>query len=303
MSKLPVECIKVTRVAAKGGFKDELPEETSYLFLEQFFDKKFNKIKEIIWSEEGDEEQIIEYVYNEENLLISEKHYFLFDEIEEITNFKYENGLLVEKLKEFSYGSVEITRYTYNDDKLPLSIVVLDEDGQEEESEKYEYNGKNLIHFIRQNALIGKDVEVWMQYDDQQRLIEEKRWSHIDLKTIITKYDLSKSESEPDIKVLNEKGAVIEAHIKNFNEKDQLVKHEIQQVNNGLKTLITSYEYNDFNKITFLETINQNGKTERSVISHYDDNGFLLAEIKSEYEVAIGTINTFSLNYEYFFHQ
>jgi hypothetical protein len=303
MSNLPIESIKVTRLAAKGGFNDQLPEETSFLFLEQLFDRKFNKGKEIIWSEEGDEEQIIEYTYDEDNRLISEKHHFLFDEIEEFTSFIYKDGLLVEKKKEFSYGSVETTRYSYNEHKLPVAIIVSDEEGQEEESEKYEYEGRNLIHFVRQNALIGKDVEVWMQYDDKHRLIEEKRWSHSDLRTLVTKYDYSKSESEPDLKIINDKGAVIEAHIKYFNEQDQLVKHEIQQVNNGLKTLITSYEYNDFNKITFIETINQNGKTERSVIANYDNHGLLLSEIKSEYEVAIGAINTFTLNYEYLFYQ
>jgi hypothetical protein len=101
---------------------------------------------------------------------------------------------------------------------------------------------------------------------------------------------------------MNDKGAVIEAHIKYFNEKNQMVKHEIQHVNNGLRTLVTTYEYNDLDKITFLETINQSGVKERSVIANYDENGLLQSEIKSEYEVAIGNINTFTLNYEYTFH-
>lgn len=303
MSQLPIESVKVSRLAIKGGFNGQLPEETSYLFLEQFFDKKNHKTKEIILSEEGDEEQIVIFEYDEEGKLITEKHHFLFDEIEETSSFTYNDGLLVEKKKEFSYGSVETTYYTYNQDKLITAVQVLDEDGQEEESEKFEYQGKNLIHCIKQNALIGKDVEIWLQYDDKNRLIEEKRWSHNDLKILTSKYDYSKNEDNPDIKVMNEKGAVIEAHIKKFNDKNQLVKHEIQQVNNGLKTFATSYEYNDLDKITFLETINQNGITERSVISDYDEKGLLRSEIKSEFEVAIGNINTFTLQYEYTFHQ
>lgn len=303
MNKLPIESIRVTRVAAKGGFNDQLPEESAFLFLEQFFDKNFNKVKEIILSEEGDEEQIINYEYDQEGKLIKEKHHFLFDEIEETSTFEYQNGLLVKKQTEYSYGNVEITKWTYNENKLPVSIQVIDEDEIVEESELFEYAGKNLIHYIKQNVLVGKESEVWMQYDEKDRLIEEKRWSNHNLKTFITKYDYGKSDTEPDIKVLNDKGAVIEAHIKQFNDKNQLVKHEIQHVNNGLKTLITSYEYSDADKLTFVETINQSGITERTVVSHYNDHGLLHSEIKSEYEVAIGNINTFTLNYEYTFHQ
>ncbi len=300
---LPIESISVTRIAAKSGFNEELPEETSFLFLEQFFDKNKNKIREVILSEEGDEEQIITYNYDSDGNLISEKHHFLFDEIEENTVFKFENNLLIEKKKEFSYGSIETTVFSYNDHKLPVSIKVLDEDGQEEESETFEYEGKNLIHFLKQNALIGKDTEIWFKYDEKNRVIEEKRWTHNDLKTLTTYYDYTNDEDEPNIKIKNDKGAIVEAHIKQLNEKKQLVKHEIQTVNNGLKTFITSYEYNELGKITFLETINQSGIKERSVIANYDEKGLLTSEIKSEYEVAIGNINTFTLKYEYTFYQ
>ena len=302
-NQLPIESISVTRIAAKGGFDEHLPQETSFLFLEQFFDKNKNKIKEVILSEEGDEEQIITYSYDNDGNLISEKHHFLFDEIEENTVFEYENNLLVEKKKEFSYGSIETTVFLYNNHKLPTSIKVLDEDGIEEESEIFEYEGKNLIHFLKQNALVGKDTEIWFKYDEKNRVIEEKRWSHNDLKTLTTYYDYTNDEDEPNIKIKNDKGAVVEAHIKELNEKKQLVKHEIQTVNNGLKTFITSYEYNELGKITFLETINQSGILERSVIANYDERGLLTSEIKSEYEVAIGNINTFTLKYEYTFYQ
>lgn len=302
-NQLPIESISVTRIAAKGGFDEHLPQETSFLFLEQFFDKSKNKIKEVILSEEGDEEQIITYSYDNDGNLISEKHHFLFDEIEENTVFEYENNLLVEKKKEFSYGSIETTVFLYNNHKLPTSIKVLDEDGIEEESEIFEYEGKNLIHFLKQNALVGKDTEIWFKYDEKNRVIEEKRWSHNDLKTLTTYYDYTNDEDEPNIKIKNDKGAVVEAHIKELNEKKQLVKHEIQTVNNGLKTFITSYEYNELGKITFLETINQSGILERSVIANYDERGLLTSEIKSEYEVAIGNINTFTLKYEYTFYQ
>lgn len=303
MNELPIARIRVNRISAKGGFNEQLPEETSFLFLEQFFDIKHNKIKEIILSEEGDEEQIITYDYDDEGNLISEKHHFLFDEIEEKTDFKYENGLLVKKEKEYSYGSVETTLYTYNNHQLPTSIKVIDEDGEEEESEVFEYNGKNLIYYLKQNALIGKESEVWFVYDENNRLVEEKRWNHTDLKTYISIYDYANHEEEPNIKIKNDKGAIIEAHIKEFNDKKQLVKHEIQQVNNGLKTLVTAYEYNDLDKITFIETINQSGIKERTVIATYNEQGLLTSEIKSEYEVAIGNINTFTLAYEYTFHQ
>lgn len=303
INQLPIESISVTRIAAKGGFDEQLPQETSFLFLEQFFDKNKNKIKEVILSEEGDEEQIITYSYDNDGNLISEKHHFLFDEIEENTAFEYENNLLVEKKKEFSYGSIETTVFLYNNHKLPTSIKVLDEDGIEEESEIFEYEGKNLIHFLKQNALVGKDTEIWFKYDEKNRVIEEKRWSHNDLKTLTTYYDYTNDEDEPNIKIKNDKGAVVEAHIKELNEKKQLVKHEIQTVNNGLKTFITSYEYNELGKITFLETINQSGILERSVIANYDERGLLTSEIKSEYEVAIGNINTFTLKYEYTFYQ
>ena len=302
-NQLPIESISVTRIAAKGGFDEHLPQETSFLFLEQFFDKSKNKIKEVILSEEGDEEQIITYSYDNDGNLISEKHHFLFDEIEENTVFEYENNLLVEKKKEFSYGSIETTVFLYNNHKLPTSIKVLDEDGIEEESEIFEYEGKNLIHFLKQNALVGKDTEIWFRYDEKNRVIEEKRWSHNDLKTLTTYYDYTNDEDEPNIKIKNDKGAVVEAHKKELNEKKQLVKHEIQTVNNGLKTFITSYEYNELGKITFLETINQSGILERSVIANYDERGLLTSEIKSEYEVAIGNINTFTLKYEYTFYQ
>ena len=302
MNQFPIESIKVTRTAAKGGFNEQLSEETAFLFLEQFFDKKNNKIKEVILSEEGDEEQIIEFEYDQEGRLIKEKHYFLFDEIEENTSFLYEDGLLISKKKEYSYGSVEITKYSYNIAKMPTSIQVLDEEENEEEAEVFSYEGNNLSHYFKQNALIGKELEIWLKYDQKNRVIEEKRWSNESLKTITTFFDYSNHEDDPNMIVKNEKGAVIEAHIKHFNEKKQLVKHEIQQVNNGLKTLITTYEYNELDKISYSETINQNGKTERSVIANYNEQGLLLSEIKSEYEVAIGNINTFTLKYEYTFH-
>jgi hypothetical protein len=304
MSNLPVESIKVTKTAIKGGFNIDQPEEVEYLFLEQIFDPKHNKIKEIILSEEGDEEQTVVFTYNPENKLISEKHFFHFDDIEENTEFIYQDGLLIEQKKVYSYGSIEITKYTYNENKLPTAIVVMDDDGIEEESEKFEYDGKKLIHYMKQNALIGKDTEVWLKYDEKDRIVEEKKWNHQNLKTYTSIFDYSKSDDDPDIKVMNEKGAVIEAHIKEFNEKKQLIKHEIQLVDNGLKKLITSYEYNDIDKVTFLETLNQKGELQRRVLSNYNEQGLLVSEDKSEYAIEIGNINTFALKYEYtFYHQ
>lgn len=303
MSHLPIECIKVTRVSVKGGFNVEQPEEVEFLFLEQYFDKNFNKIKEVILSEEGDEEQTIVFEFNNENKLISEKHFFHFDEIEENTKFSYHNNLLIEKRKEYSYGSVETTLYTYNENGLPTSIIVQDEESIEEESEHFEYEGKNMIHYTKQNALIGKDIEVWLKYDEKNRTTEEKKWNHQNLKTFSSFFDYSKNDEEPDIKVMNDKGAVVEAHIKDFNEKNQLIKHEIQLVDNGLKKLITSYEYNDEGKIIFLETLNQKGDLQRRIVSNYSENGLLISEDKSEYAIEIGNINTFTLKYEYTFHQ
>ncbi|HRG59176.1 MAG TPA: hypothetical protein PK323_09485 [Bacteroidia bacterium] len=303
MNQLPIESIKVTRVEVKGGFKAQQPEENSFLFLEQYFDKVNNKVKEIILSEEGDEEQTIIFEFNGENKVITEKHYFHFDEIEENTHFEYHEGLLVEKKKEYSYGSIETSKYAYNEYKLPISIVVLDEDGNEEESELFKYEGKNLVHYIKHNALIGKETEAWLKYDAHNRLIEEKKWTHHNLKTFTSFFDYSKNEEEPDIKVMNEKGAIIEAHIKTFNENKQLITHEIQHVDNGLKKLITTYEYNDLNKICFLETIDQKGEMQRRIMSTYNENGLLMSEDKSEYAIEIGNINTFTLLYEYTFHQ
>lgn len=303
MNQLPIESIKVTRVEVKGGFKAQKPEENSFLFLEQYFDKENNKVKEIILSEEGDEEQTIIFEFNGENKIITEKHYFHFDEIEENTHFEYQEDLLVEKKKEYSYGSIETTKYTYNEYKLPISIIVLDEDGTEEESELFNYEGKNLVYYVKQNALIGKETEAWFKYDAHNRLIEEKKWTHHNLKTFTSFFDYSKNEVEPDVKVMNEKGAIIEAHVKTFNENKQLITHEIQHVDNGLKKLITSYEYNDLNKICFLETIDQKGEMQRRILSNYDENGLLMSEDKSEYAIEIGNINTFKLLYEYTFHQ
>jgi hypothetical protein len=302
MSSNSIESIKVSRTEPKKAFQDNVPLESTFLFLEQFFDTKSNKIKENILSEEGEIEQIVEFEYNEQGNLISETHHFLFDDIHEKTSFKYENGLLIEKSKEYSYGSIETTRFTYNQDKLVTSIITQDEDGEEEESEVFEYEGKNLVHQSKKNALIGLESEIWYKYDEKNRILEEKKWSQNDLKTYTLLYNYEKDELEPDIKIVNEKGAIVEAHIKSFNEKKQVIKHEIQTANNGLKTLITSYEYNDLDKVTYVETINQKGITERSVLANYNDQGLLISEIKSEYEVAISAINTFTLNYEYTFH-
>lgn len=302
MNHLPIESIKVTRVEVKGGFNVEQPEENSFLFLEQYFDKENNKVREIILSEEGDEEQTIIFEFNSDNKVVGEKHFFHFDEIEENTFFEYQNGLLIQKKKEYSYGSVETTKYAYNEFKLPTSIIVFDEDGNEEESELFEYEGKNLVHYVKQNALIGKDTEAWLKYDAQNRLIEEKKWTHHNLKTYTSFFDYTKSEDEPDIKVMNEKGAIIEAHIKTFNENKQLITHEIQLVDNGLKKLITTYDYNDLNQIAFLEAINQKGEMQRRIVNTYNENGLLISEDKSEYAIEIGNINTFTLLYEYTFH-
>ena len=303
MSLKPIESIKVSRTEAKKAFHDNVPQETTFLFLEQFFDEKSNKIKEVILSEEGDIEQIIEFEYNDQAKLITETHHFLFDDIHEKTSFKYENDLLIERLKEYSYGSIETTHFNYNQDKLITAIITTDEDGEEEESEVFEYDGKNLVHQMKKNALIGLESEIWYKYDEKNRIIEEKKWSQNDLKTYTLLYNYAKDEQEPDIKIMNDKGAVVEAHIKTFNQKKQVIKHEIQSANNGLKTLITSYDYDDNDKVTFIETINQKGITERSVLTNYDEQGLLISEIKSEYEVAISAINTFTLKYEYTFHQ
>ncbi len=303
MNHLPIESIRINRIGAKSGLKAETPEELSYLFIEQFFDKKNNKIKEVIWSEEGEEEQITYYEYDENGRLISEKHQFLFDEIEEKSQYFYEADLLMERKKEFSFGNIETTTFTYNEYKLPTQIRVTDDEGNEEEIEVLEYEGKNLVHYFKKNVLVGKESEYWLKYDVDNRLIEDKKWHQADLKTLTSFYNYSKNIDDPDIKIMNEKGAVIEAHIKEFNDKNLLINHEVQFVNNGLKKAISTFEYNDDDKLIFTETIDQNGTKQRSVISIYDEKGLLLSETKSEHEVASGTINTFTLQYHYTFFQ
>ena len=301
-NQLPIQFIQVNRVNTKGGFKSSNFQENEFTFLQQYFDEKGNKTKEIIYSEEGEEEQSIDYAYNENAQLVEEKHHFTFDEIDETTRLEYNNNLLVKRLKEFSYGSIETVEIKYNSDNLPVSVVTKDEEGVEEESEHFEYEGKNLTHYTKQNALIGKETEWWKKYDEKGNVIEEKRWDVNSPAIQTITYDYSKNQEEPDSKVINEKGAIIEAHIKLFDEKDRIIQHEIQQANNGLKKHITTYEYNDDNQLIYLETVNQLGVIERKMSAIYNQKGLLQIEIKSEFEVAYGSINTFTLKYEYTFH-
>jgi hypothetical protein len=303
MSKPAVAHIKITKVTPKGGFNADSPEEIDTVFLEQFFDKNGNKVKEIIFSQEGEEEQTTVLEYSPEHKPSLEKHFFHLDEIEEQTAFKYDNGLLVQKIKTYSYGSIENTYYTYNEHRLPLSIIVADDDGGEEESELFEYEGKNLIHYSKQNALIGKEKEIWIKYDEKNRPIEEKKWSHLTGKTTTSYFDYTKHEHEPDIKIMNDKGAVVEAHIHTFNDRNQVVTHEVQVSDNGLKKYITAYDYNEQGSVTFIETLNHKDELQRRVISTFNEHGLLLAEDKSEYAIELGTVATFTFNYEYTFHQ
>ncbi|MCC6250882.1 MAG: hypothetical protein IT238_00295 [Bacteroidia bacterium] len=301
MTNLPLQSITITKSLAKSALGFTASDKTEYIFLTQYFDNQKNKIKEIIMNEEGEEEQIIEFTYSKDNRILTETHHFPFDEIKEFTEFIYDNGLLTKKVKHYSYGSVENTVWTYNEYQLPLSIIVMDEDGLEEESEWFEYQGKNLTHYLKKNALIGKDTELWLSYDDKNRVMEEKRWSNTNMKTLTTRYDYSKNEEEPDMKVINEKGEIIEAHIKDFDDKNRLVRYEVQYVNNGLKYNISTFEYNDENAVVYTETIDQNENVQRKITSEYDEKGLLKSELKSEYEVELGGLNTYTLNYTYTF--
>jgi hypothetical protein len=302
MSQQKVAQIKITKVTPKGAFNANEPEEVSCIFLEQHFNTDAKKIKEVIFTEEGEEEQTTLYEYNNELKPVFERHTFHLDEMDEQTVFKYENGLLVQKTKTYSHGSIEHTFYTYNDYQLPLSIIVADEDGSEEESELFEYEGKNLIHFLKQNALIGKETEIWLKYDEKNRPVEKKKWTHTNGKTYTSIHDYSKNEDEPDIQVLNDKGAVVEAQINTFNERNQLVRQEVQIADNGLKKYITTFDYNEQGSLTFTETINHRGELQRRIVSSFNEQGLLLAEDKSEYAIEAASVITFTYNYEYLFH-
>ena len=159
--------------------------------------------------------------YNNNNLLISQTHYYSDGSVEYLTTFKYDNKNL--KIEDITYEDGEFynkNTYTYDDNN---NLIVLYEDFADKK--------ENLNHFYT--------------YNNENLLIETSTVNHLDKIESTGTYSYVNNKYIEENTILGADGRVINKFIFTYNDNNILIQEVIER---GI-----------YNKITYLHTIDEYG--------------------------------------------
>lgn len=236
-----VSCYKTT---FSKTLNEELNEEREILF-DREFDEEGRKTYDCHY-EHGEKENIAVLEYNEQGLLQKEVIDFVSDELQETTEFKYdENKQIIQKIKHFPSSDCSTSTYLYNDKGLLIKKETKDSGDEVEEVETFEYKEDLLIKEVTRNWTGEETLTIDYTYDDQKRLVEEKRF-HVGEVPLRTVYSYEKSNDKPDITISNLKtGKTVEAWRYFFDDKQRLTEEIVESIVHAHTKQRTAYSYDE----------------------------------------------------------
>lgn len=259
------------------------------------FDENGNRVHEISYSDD-EPEQEIKRVFNDGHLMNEEIH-FITDDMKEIVKYEYdEKGLIQKVIRSYSDGSTEVAEYSYNDGH-PSRKTIKDDDGEVETEDVFVYeNGKLKEHTVIEYGEVKHHV--LRRHNETGEPIEEVRKTE-DGRTFKVVFEPKSDGKLPDTKVYNDQGKLVEVLVYRYDEQGRLVQELVETTNKGYRKMDTRYSYDDGNRITSEETLDQNGLVRKRISRQYDEDGTLVNEHVHEENPEIGSYYDLVTEFEY----
>lgn len=279
------------------GENNEPREEARFKTSYREFDDNENVTLDITYLEDGSVDRQYEYIYDD-NKLVDEKLYYE-DELSEHNSYVYDGDVLTKSYVHYQDGSKDTMHYEYDTEGHLIKKTLMDEDGDVEEIQEWNYDDGMLISMKKFEDNLQEPVwEEQNKYDEEKRLVEHITWDYPEERTYKEVLEYDENGREALIKSyvndeLKEKA--------NFQRDENGRPQEIIEEKPGEKTRVVQ-EYDDQNRVTGQKVFNKEDHELYSISRKFDENGNLKesAVVEDEKQMGIYTMYTISAEMEYY---
>jgi YD repeat-containing protein len=233
----------------ENGLADEIEDWDDFLQTKTHYSEDGRVTKESTFSSWNDSSQVIEYIYDANNLLIEERYSQDDEEVNEsVTYLRNQDLKLMKEIHTFLDGSEDITEYEYNDQHQLISKRLTNSDGETEQKLIFDYNGDLLVSETTEDGSGNLVVKTSYSYHENGTVSQSEQIIHEDGKSerLVNQFD----ENGQRLKSLK------------YNTQEQLIE-------------INRFNYND-GRLTEIEDENQRGHY--FIKFTYDDRGNILSQ-------------------------
>lgn len=273
---------------------------SEFLAWEAHYNEQGHLIHEIKFHNDGSQEEVHSYTYDEKGNLIQHHLSVPLEGIEE--KFITERNADGQPLKIYKiYGDDpgERTEYTYGQQALPVQVEIYDADGEHEQSESMLYDDQGKI-ITRKISPSNEPVrEYKFLYDDKGNISAQEEYDENGkLKGKVTfKYDDDGRETE--VRQLNNENKSTSVTTSEYNDNKQLVR----KTSRGFYIRITSFLYDEKGNVTEESLSDENGFVISRNRYEFNDDNMLESETVYETDLTRGGRDTHTgYRYEYEFN-
>ncbi len=231
-------------------------------------------LKEIQYSPEGEPEHVVEYEYDDHGFLVREEMREADSTLMSKKTFEADQkGRRFKEYGHYADGTYDAITFHYDDSDQLVRKVAVDEEGQTEFTELFEYQEGRLVR----EAVLDEDdflaSETLMHYDEEGHLEESVVRDLVEGTEVRKEFVHDDNGRGKGFVAYNENDEPVERVVLRYNDKGHLV--EVVDENKRQKNT-TSMEYDDQGLVVKQEEYDLNGHLVNRVERTYDDEGRIL---------------------------
>lgn len=242
--------IKIVKIFRKDI--NDLDDTTEKGYLESLteHDENGNVISEITFLPDGTVEGKYEYIYDDKGNLIEEINYFSENEIaERKTYVRDDKGTVSEAFIHYQDDTKDRINYEYDEKGNLIKKTTINEDGEVESEETFEYqNGKLIVKELKEFGNVTGREEY--EYDESGKIVQQTITGDEEDGTIVNTFD--------------EKGN-INGHLR-YNQHDKLIGKSV-------------YSFDEKGNMTGI--VEETPYEKNISVLEYDENGNLISQVQT----------------------
>jgi YD repeat-containing protein len=243
----------------------------------QELDANGNLLSERSYNRDGESGEHNEYHYNEQGKVVEELIYFDDDELAETHRYEYgENGKVKTESIAYQDGSADSVHYTYDAAGNLLERKQVDEDGEIESLEVYQYNGELLL----QESIYNGDKELISDarhsYDEKNNVVETIAWTLERDEQLRTVYEYDEKGNRDCIEYYNGAGQIVARNSYTFDEQGYLTEM-IEEDTMSTKT--TKFQNDAEGRVLLQEEFNEKEELNHRIERTFNEDGELIESL------------------------
>jgi antitoxin component YwqK of YwqJK toxin-antitoxin module len=252
-------------------------EGNHYVTATQEFDINGNLTSQRSFNRDGEPGENNEYSYDEKGRVKEELIYYEDNELAETHRYVYaDDGKVLEEQIEYQGGAKDTVTYSYNSSGKLLERKQIDEEGEIESLDKYEYDGE----LITQESIYNGDNELITDakhtYDAKGNIVETIALSKERGEKIRTVYEYDEQGRRDCIEHYNGNGQVFARTTYTFDESGNMTEMLEEDT---VATKTTKFENDAEGRVTLQEEFNEKEELNHRIERTYDENGELIESV------------------------